>query len=281
MTPEEVHEKGLQEVDRIYKKMVTILNRLGFHGTISDFFASLKNDSKFIITDPDARLKKFQNINVHRIKPKLPKYFKNIPNRPVDVRGMASDGPGGQYRAGSLDGSRPGKFIVNVFRPEEKLTIGMVALSLHEADPGHHLQDIFSQASLGLPEFRKIFDDNVFSLPYSFQFYTAYLEGWALYAEALEGKEELDIYKDDYELMGRYSSEIFRACRLVVDTGLHYYSWSRDRAIQFMLSYSSRSKDAMAIEIDRYITWPGQACAYKVGELKIWELRRNAESFFT
>ncbi|XP_046577890.1 uncharacterized protein LOC124285662 [Haliotis rubra] len=151
----------------------------------------------------------------------------------------------------------------------------MMALTLHEANPGHHLQISYSITS-DTPDFRQKMESSALNkVPFAFPRYTAFVEGWALYSEFLG--EEMKLYRDDYELMGRYSSEMFRACRLVVDTGIHAFSWTRDEAIDYMLNYTARSYEAVAVEIDRYITWPGQALAYKIGEIKILELRRKAE----
>ncbi|KAK3577984.1 hypothetical protein CHS0354_013646 [Potamilus streckersoni] len=205
--------------------------------------------------------------------PELPKYFKNLPNLPLVVKNSPQDGVGGEYESGSEDGTRPGTFYANVRRPQDNPTFSMVSLSLHETVPGHHLADSYSLVS-DLPRFRKHMDWRLFSAPFFFPFFNSYVEGWALYAEYLG--EEMGIYKDDFELMGRYSDEIFRACRLVIDTGLHYYGWERDRAIEYLLNYTASTKEVVVIEIDRYITWPGQACGYKMGELKIKELRQKA-----
>ncbi|XP_060588530.1 uncharacterized protein LOC132743946 [Ruditapes philippinarum] len=277
ISPEEIHQKGLQEVARINKEMQQVMTGLNYTGSIKGFFEKLSNDSRFIIDSPDETLKRFTFIINDRIKPKLPLLFKNIPDSPIVVKEMPYDGPGGTYSFGSPDGSRPGVFYANVRRPKDNPTYNMVALALHEADPGHHLQDIYAQHSVGTPTFQKVIDyTKYFSVPYHFPFYTSFTEGWGLYAESLGEKDQLDIYKDDYEMMGRYSFEIFRACRLVVDTGLHYYNWSRDRAIEYMLNYTSFSRSSIEIEINRYITWPGQATAYKIGELKIKELRQKA-----
>ncbi|XP_052214630.1 uncharacterized protein LOC127833430 isoform X7 [Dreissena polymorpha] len=278
ITPEEVNAKGLQEVNRIYTEMMQVLGRLGFKGSVKEFFASIRNDSRFILKSPEAIIQRFESIINDRVRPKLSKFFKNIPNNRVVVKPMPYDGPGGTYSFGSPDGTRPGVFYANVRRPEDNPTYNMPALVLHEADPGHHLQDIYAQAATGIPMFQKVIDyTKYFTIPLHFPYYTSYTEGWALYAESLGEKDQLDIYQDDYELMGRYSFEIFRACRLVVDTGLHYFNWTRDSAIEYMLNYTSFTRDSIEIEIDRYITWPGQATAYKIGELKIRELRALAE----
>ncbi|KAK3606639.1 hypothetical protein CHS0354_011391 [Potamilus streckersoni] len=272
-TPEEVYQKGLDEVKRIYDEMIQVMRKLGFHGNVRDFFNFMKSNSSFLIRNPEVTLQRFRDIIFQRIMPELPKYFKNLPNLPLVVKSSPQDGVGGQYKSGSEDGTRPGIFYANVRRPGNNPTFSMVSLSLHETVPGHHLADSYSLVS-DLPLFRKHMNWRVFSAPFFFPFFNSYVEGWALYAEYLG--EEMGIYKDDFELMGRYSNEIFQACRLVIDTGLHYYGWERDRAIEYLLNYTDLTKERAVIEIDRYITWPGQACGYKMGELKIKELRQKA-----
>lgn len=277
LTPEEVHSKGLEEVNRIYGNMQKIMEKLKFKGTVKQFFESLKSDKKCNCYNKTKTeiLKEFNDIIFKRIEPKLSLLFKDRPSLPVVVKPMATDGPGGVYSSGPPDGSRPGMFLLNLFHTEEMPTYDFMALSLHETNPGHHLQ-ISTAQTAKIPSFRKFVDTSkYFQIPFQYPYYTAYVEGWALYAESLG--EEMNLYKNDYELIGRYGSEIFRACRLVVDTGLHYYNWTREHAIEFMLNYTAYSRDDMTTEINRYITWPGQACAYKIGELKIRELRNKAE----
>ncbi|XP_069103550.1 uncharacterized protein [Argopecten irradians] len=272
MSPEEVHNLGLQEVERIYKNMLNVMQRQQFDGTVKEFFASLNNDSRFVYDDADRIIQEYENIIHERIDPKLPEYFKDIPDIPIVVRKMFNDGPGGGY--GSATEDSPGVFYVNVFRPRENPTYDFMSLALHEASPGHHLQHIVGLRA-NLPDFRSQPELSFYEPPFYFPFYTAYVEGWALYAEYLG--EEMGLYKDDFELMGRYSAEMLRACRLVVDTGLHYYNWEQQMAIEYMLNYTAYSREAVTIEVNRYITWPGQACGYKVGEIRIRELRSKAE----
>ncbi|XP_052783581.1 uncharacterized protein LOC128219700 isoform X1 [Mya arenaria] len=277
ITPEEVHTLGVQEVARIHGQMMQVMAKLKFTGTVKEFFHMLNNNSTFIIQSKEETIKKYEEIIHVRIKPQLAKLFKNIPNNPVQVKEMPFDGPGGMYFSGSPDGTRPGVFYANVMKPANNPTYSMVALALHEADPGHHLQDIYTQVSTGVANFQRFTDySKYFSVPYHFPFYTANSEGWGLYSESLGEKDYLDVYNDEYELMGRYSFEIFRACRLVVDTGLHYFNWTRDDAIEYVLNYTSLSRSSTETEIDRYITWPGQATAYKIGEIKIRQLRQRA-----
>ncbi|XP_046560606.1 uncharacterized protein LOC124269619 [Haliotis rubra] len=188
---------------------------------------------------------------------------------------MPNDGPQGTYSRGTADGRVPGVFTANVLRPGDIPKFSLLALTMHEASPGHHLQISYSLTS-NMPSFRKnaVFDMYL-DTPVGFPIFASFSEGWALYAEGLG--EEVGLYKDDMELMGRYSSEIFRACRLVVDTGMHYFNWEREQAIQYVLNYTAFTYATAATEIDRYITWPGQALTYKIGELKILELRKRAE----
>lgn len=276
ISPEEIHATGLREVARINTEMVKVMNRLGFHGSTKEFFETLNKNASFFIQSPEDTIRRFEHIINERIKPKLSKFFKNIPYSSLVVKKMPYDGTPATYSPGSPDGSRPGVFYVNVHRPEDNPTYMMAAIALHEADPGRHLLDMYVQASTEIPTFRKLVDfTKYFSAPLHFPFYSSYEEGWGLYAESLGEKDQLDIFNDDYELMGRYSLEIFRACRLVVDTGLHHYNWTRDRAIEFMLNYTSFSRPSLEIEIDRYITWPGQSTAFKIGELKLKELRQR------
>ncbi|XP_060078024.1 uncharacterized protein LOC132557546 [Ylistrum balloti] len=273
MSPDEVHNIGLQEVERIYQNMLKVMKKQQFEGTVKEYFASLNNDSRFVYDDADQIIKEYENIIHDRIDPVLPQFFKDIPDIPIVVRKMSYDGPGGGY--GSATEEYPGVFYVNLFRPRENPVYEFMSLALHEASPGHHLQHIYGLQA-NLPEFRRQPELSFYEVPFYFPFYTAYVEGWALYAEYLG--EEMGLYKDDYELMGRYSAEMLRACRLVVDTGLHYFNWEKQRAVDFMLNYTAYSVEAVNIEVNRYITWPGQACGYKIGEIRMRELRSKAEA---
>ncbi|XP_011424246.3 uncharacterized protein [Magallana gigas] len=275
ITPDEVHEKGRKEVERISSEMKKIMVKLNHQGSVKEFFANVRQNQSFYLQNGQEIIKWYKDRIKNKIEPQLPKFFKDLPNLPVDVQPNPIDGIDGQYLAGPPDGSRPGTFQVNVFHPEKSVTIDFMALLLHETIPGHHLQGSVQSTNVG-PAYRRYnLDDKYFQPPFLPPFYTAYLEGWALYAESLG--EEMGLYEDDYELMGRYGSEIFRACRLVVDTGLHHFNWTRDRAIEFMLNYTAYSEQSITTEVDRYLTWPGQACGYKIGELKIKELRAKAQ----
>ncbi|XP_053402445.1 uncharacterized protein LOC128557888 [Mercenaria mercenaria] len=199
--------------------------------------------------------------------------FENIPNFPLKIEKMLYDGPNGIYKNGAPDGSRPGIFYANV--NSKVPTFDMAALLLHETDPGHHLQDSYALTAQGIPIFRKVTDfSKYFGVPLHFPFYTAYSEGWGLYSEDLG--EDLNIFKDDMERFGKYGLEIFRAARLVVDTGIHAKNWSRDHAIEYMTNYTAYTPEFIAKEIDRYSTWPAQATTYMIGKLKIRELRKRA-----
>ncbi|CAG5114863.1 unnamed protein product [Candidula unifasciata] len=274
MTPEDIHELGLKEVERLSQRMHEIREKQGYGGySIREYFAELmKKDDMFLENQQDI-LAEYENIIFNRINPILNKLFKDQPGLPIKVESMHSDGPRGQYFPGTSDGMRPGTFSANTFRKVPKYI--MVSLTMHEANPGHHLQ-ISYELTAAVPEFRKNKEHSEkFRVPFAIPTYTAFVEGWALYAESL-GVEN-NLYETDYELMGYYESEIFRAARLVVDTGLHYFSWTREKAINYFLDHTSESLDGIELEVDRYITWPGHAVAYKVGELMIRELRKYAE----
>ncbi|XP_061194163.1 uncharacterized protein LOC133202364 [Saccostrea echinata] len=275
LTPDAVHHKGLQEVERISSEMRKIMMKLNHKGSVKEFFDKIKADPNNYLNTGEEIIQWYKDAIKNDIEPQLPKLFKDLPNLPVDVQPNPIDGIDGQYLAGPPDGSRPGVFQVNVFHPNKSIKIDFMALLLHETIPGHHLQ-ISVASTVQIPSYRKQMTGYLYTVPFEAPFYTAYVEGWALYAESLG--EEMNVYKTDNDLMGRYGSEIFRACRLVVDTGLHYFNWTRQRAIDYMLNYTAYSENSITTEIDRYLTWPGQACAYKIGELKIKELRERAKN---
>lgn len=276
LTPEQVHQIGLQEVKRISTQMKKIFEKLGITGTIKECFDKLKKDKKYFYKHGKDIVNHFNEVIHGQIEPKLKLLFKDLPNLPVVVEPMPYNGPTGIYLTGSPDGTKPGTFQVNVRHPDELPTFTFMSLALHEAIPGHHTQ-ISVQLLADIPGYRRNgVDSKYFQPPTLFPYYTAFVEGWALYAEFLG--EEMGMYKTDEEMLGRYNDEIFRAGRLVVDTGLHYFGWSRDRAIEYMSNFSAAGENELETEIDRYITWPGQACAYKIGELKIKELRNKASN---
>ncbi len=238
LTPDEIHAIGLAEVARIRAEMEAIQKKVGFEGTFQQFLESLRTD-------------KFRKL------PRIPYGLEPIPQH------MAPDTTAAYYRPPAADGSRAGTYFVNLYRPEMRPKYEMEALSLHEAVPGHHLQLALATELEGVPQFRK------------FTGFTAYVEGWALYAERLG--EDLGCYEDPYSKFGQLTYEMWRAVRLVVDTGMHHKRWTREQAIQFFKENTAKTELDITNEVDRYIAWPGQALAYKVGELKIRELRAKAE----
>ncbi|XP_060563219.1 uncharacterized protein LOC132722711 isoform X1 [Ruditapes philippinarum] len=273
LTADEIHEAGIREVNRVYKELQKIVERANFQGTVEEYNNHLRKNDSLFIADGDEAIQKFQELYDQRIKPKLDRMFKDIPDVPLVIKPMTYDGPNGIYKNGAPDGSRPGVFYANVM--SKVPTFDMAALMLHETDPGHHLQDSYALTAEGIPMFRKATDfSKYFAVPLHFPFYTAYSEGWGLYSEDLG--EELDIFENDLERFGKFGLEIFRAARLVVDTGIHAKGWSRDKAIEYMRNYTAYTPEFIAREIDRYSTWPAQATSYMIGKLKIRELRDMA-----
>lgn len=266
LTPEQVHAIGLEEVARIEKQMLAILQELKYQGTLAQFNEHLRNDPRNHFTTPDEVLLSYRAV-CKQIEPRLLRLFGRLPRMPYGVEAIpeltAADAPAAFYRSPAADGTRAGFFMVNTYQPEARLRHEIVALALHEAVPGHHLQIALAQELGDLPTFRRHQD------------YTAFAEGWGLYAEHLG--YELDMYADAYSRYGQLTYEMWRAARLVVDTGLHAKDWTRRQAIDYFKAQLAKSELDITNEIDRYIVWPGQAVAYKIGELKFRELRRRAE----
>jgi uncharacterized protein (DUF885 family) len=267
LTPAEIHELGLNEVARIRSEMEQVKMQVGFKGDLSAFFKFLQEDPRFYYSDEAALLQGYRDLKKD-IDARLPKLFADFPKADYEVRAVeafrAASAAGGSYQQPSADGSRPGIFYVNTYNLKAQPKFGMETLSLHEAAPGHHFQIAIQQELEDLPRFRRFGGD-----------YVAYVEGWALYAESI-GKE-LGMFTDPYQYYGRLSDEMLRAMRLVVDTGLHTKGWTREQAIRYMLENSSMAGSDATAEVERYIAIPGQALGYKIGQIRIRELRNKAE----
>jgi uncharacterized protein (DUF885 family) len=268
MTPKQIHEIGLSEVSRILGEMDGVRRKVGFEGDLHAFFEHLETDPQFYFTQGADLLDGYRALKV-RIDAALPKLFSVFPKADYEVREVesfrAQSAAGAYYQGASADGSRPGIFYVNTYNLKAQPKFGMETLSLHEASPGHHFQGSIQRELTGVPKFRRFGGG-----------YTAYAEGWALYAEYL-GKE-LGFFTDPYQWFGRLNDEQLRAMRLVVDTGIHSLGWSREQAIKYMLDNSTLAETDVVSEVERYIAWPGQALGYKVGDLRIQALRRRAEA---
>lgn len=268
LTPDQIHEIGLKEVARILGEMEAVRRQVGFQGDLKAFFKYLQDDPKFYFTKPEDLLAGYRELQ-KKINGLTPKLFDIAPKADYQVKEVeafrAESAAGASYEEGSVDGSRPGVFYVNTFNLKAQPIYGMETLSLHEASPGHHFQISIAQEDTSLPAFRRFGSH-----------YTAYVEGWALYSESI-GKE-LGMFTDPYQWYGRLSDEQLRAMRLVVDTGLHAKGWTREQAIKYMLDNSSMVESDVVSEVERYIVWPGQALGYKIGQLEITHLRREAEA---
>jgi len=263
MTGEQIHALGLKEVARIEREMEQIARADGFTGPATEYEQALGKRPGMRFTSREEMIRYAQE-TLQRVEPSLPRLFTHLPKMTVGIRPIPPDreaATASNYEVGTPDGSRPAWFNMNTYRPEEQVKYRTEALVLHETMPGHHLQSALARETEGLPDFRRAFST------------TAYAEGWALYAESL-GPELGTVYLDPTTRFGKLASEQFRAVRLVVDTGMHVMGWSRDRARDYFRLHAPGQSLA---EIDRYIAWPGQALAYKMGELKITELRRRAE----
>ncbi len=265
LTADQIHELGLAEVKRIRAEMERVKAESGFKGSLHDFFTYLRTDPKFFFTDKDDLLRAYRDI-AKRIDPQLIRMFKTLPRTPYGVIAVPSYAEKSQttayYFPGAAEVGRPGYFFANTYALNTRPKWEMWPLTLHESVPGHHLQISLAQEMTDLPDFRR---NNG---------YTSFVEGWALYAESLG--EEMGFYTDPYDKFGQLTYEMWRAVRLVVDTGMHAKGWSRQQAIDFFLDNTPKTEHDITVEIDRYIVWPGQALAYKLGELKIKELRAYA-----
>ncbi len=266
MTPDEIHDLGLSEVRRIHGEMRAVMREVGFKGDLKAFFEHIRTDPKFKPESREALTQGYYDIG-KRVDVALPKLFSTLPKTKLEIRPypdfMEKDAAGGSYQPGTPDGARPGIFYFNAYDLPSRTTPGMETLYLHEGAPGHHFQIALAQENEALPAFQR-FGGN-----------TAFVEGWALYAESLG--RELGMFTDPYQYYGRLDDEMLRAMRLVVDTGLHHKGWSRQQAIDYMLANSSQGETDVVNEVDRYVAMPGQALAYKVGDLRIQAARKRAE----
>lgn len=265
-TPKDIHEIGLAEVKRIRGEMDAVMARAGFKGSFDEFKTFLRTNPQFYFKDAASLVAGYRDI-AKRADPQLAHLFNTLPRTPYGVvpvpDAVAPSQTTGYYDPGTLATGRPGNMYVNTYKLESRPKWEMEALTLHEAVPGHHLQIALAQELPDLPEFRKNTS------------YTAYVEGWGLYAESLG--DEMGFYQDPYSKFGQLTYEMWRAARLVVDTGLHSMGWTRQQAIDYFVENTPKSAQDITVEIDRYIVWPGQALGYKMGQLKFLELRANAQ----
>ncbi len=266
LTPKEIHKLGLIEVKRIRAEMEGIIKQSGFKGNFTEFTHFLRTDPQFYMKSAEDLLAKYRDIS-KRADPELPRLFGKLPRMPYGVIPIPDYSARSQttayYRGGSQEIGRAGYFYANTYALDTRPTWEMEALTLHEAMPGHHLQISLSQE---LPETHPLLQNLS---------YTGFVEGWGLYAESLG--DEMGFYQDPYSKFGQLSYEMWRAVRLVVDTGMHLYNWERQEAIDYFAGNTAKSLHDIEVEIDRYISWPGQALAYKIGELKFKQLRAEAE----
>jgi uncharacterized protein (DUF885 family) len=265
LSPAQFHEIGLKQVDAIEKEMLALANKLGFHD-LASLKKHIENTKSFYATSGQQILDLYKSY-IDQMRPEMPKLFGRQPKARLNVVAMeafrAKGAPPADYSPGATDGSRPARINVNEFDPTHRLKINIEAVAYHEGIPGHHQQIALAQEMTGLPEFRRNAG------------YNAFVEGWALYAEQL-GKD-VGFYKDPYSDYGRLENEMWRAVRLVVDTGVHYKHWTREQMVDYFRAHTSLDEPSIQSEVDRYIAWPGQALAYKAGQIKILELRERAK----
>lgn len=266
LTPEYLHDLGLSEVARIKSELETVKAEVGFEGSLNEFFDFVRTDPRFTPESREALTQTYYDIG-KQVDEKIDDYFSLTPKTPLEIKPYEEYREkfeaGGSYQSGAADGSRPGTFYFNAYDLPSRLTTGNVTLYLHEGAPGHHFQISLAQENESLPDFMRYGGT------------TAYVEGWALYSETLG--YEMGFFEDPWNRYGTLQDEQLRAMRLVVDTGLHSKGWSRDQAIDFMLDNSGMTRTEVVAEVERYIAIPSQALAYKVGALKIQELRKRAE----
>ena len=266
LTPDEIHEIGLAEVARIKQEMFQVMAKVGYEGDLKSFAEHLRTDPAQYFDSADELIAGYR-ATCKAIDPEMVKLFRSMPRMPYGVKPIpaanAPDAPMAYYQRPSADGSRAGYFYLNTHDPGSSPKYLMTALSLHEAVPGHHFQIALAMELGDLPNFRR------------YGGFAAYAEGWGLYCEWLGF--EMGLYEDPYAHFGQLTFEMWRACRLVVDTGLHHKQWSRQRAIDFLKDNTTHPKGDITNEVDRYIAWPGQALAYKIGQIKLLELRQKAE----
>jgi uncharacterized protein (DUF885 family) len=266
-TADEIHQIGLAEVARIRAEMEEVRREVGYDGTLEEFFSYLRQEPSQYVRDPQELLRRYRSF-CKEVDGQMPRFFKTLPRKPYGVEPIpdyiAPATTTAYYSPGA--GSLSGTYCVNLYQPETRALFEIPALSMHEAVPGHHHQIALAQELPELPDFRRYSD--------GFGDYTVFVEGWALYAESLG--QEMGLYRTPYERFGKCTYEIWRAIRLVVDTGMHSKGWTREQAIEYFLANSPRSELDITNEVDRYISWPGQALAYKMGELEITALRRYA-----
>jgi len=267
LTAAQIHAIGLKEVARIRAEMEKVKDQTGFKGSMQEFFTYLRSDPRFFEKTPEALLERYRSV-AKRIDPELVKVFKTIPRQPYGVRpipdNVAPDTTTAYYQQGASDGSRPGYYYVNLYKPEVRPTWEMMPLTLHEAVPGHHFQFARALELPDAPMFRKT------------AYFVAYGEGWGLYAEQLG--YPMGLYDDPYDHFGQLTYEMWRAVRLVVDTGMHSMGWSREKAIAYFKDNCAKTDQDIVNEVDRYLGTPGQALAYKIGQMKISQLRDKAKA---
>lgn len=280
LSADEIHNIGKVEVARITERMLSLKDDFKFKGTLKEFKEYLRTNEEFTFRNGDEILTAY-NSACERIKSKLPDYFHTIPTVGFQVipvpPELAPNFTFANYTSPPVDGSGLGNFNINTYKPETRKKYDVVATSLHEAMPGHHLQIGLTMEHGNSPDFRRYNGIKKYYMPPAyFAMNTAYLEGWGLYAEYLG--EEMCAYESPCDMIGRFSAEILRACRLVVDTGIHAFGWSREDAVEYMLDNTAFDLELISFEVTRYITIPGQACGYKIGEIRIRELRERAKA---